>query len=147
MNDYWEGHRGTVEEGVLSAKDSKLPTELTVTIFAKWCDSMGNAKLEINESTLVFEVPDLYYLDLNLKYKCDQDSGKAKFDKKKKTLTVRLPVIGRTEDSQKVVDQHFQEWQEREKERHETLKQLEMSKLEEEAEARFRARKLGKKEN
>ena len=71
MNDYWEGHKGTVEEGALSTKDSKLPNELTVTIYAKWCDSMGNAKLEINESTLLFEVPDLYYLDLNLKYKCD----------------------------------------------------------------------------
>ena len=71
MNDYWEGHKGTVEEGVLSEKDKKLPSELTVTVYAKYCDSMASAKLEINESTMLFEVPDLYYLDLNLKYKCD----------------------------------------------------------------------------
>ena len=71
MADYWEGHRGTVEEGVLTGRDKKLPTELTVTIIAKHCESMKDAKLEINESTLLFEVPDLYYLDLNLKYKCD----------------------------------------------------------------------------
>ena len=104
MDDYWEGHRGTVEEGVLSKKDKKLPSELTVTVYAKYCDSMASAKLEINESTMLFEVPDLYYLDLNLKYKCDQDRGKAKFDKKKKTLTVRMPVVGRTADSQKFID-------------------------------------------
>lgn len=73
MEDYWEGHKGTVEEALLSStkKDKKLPNELTVTVYAKYCDSMKDAKLEINESTLLFEVPDLYYLDLNLKYKCD----------------------------------------------------------------------------
>jgi hypothetical protein len=42
---------------------------------------MKEAKLDINESNLIFEYPDLYYLDLNLKYKCDKEQGKAKFDK------------------------------------------------------------------
>lgn len=56
---------------MLRGGKSKLPNELTVTIFAKHCDSLKEAKLEINESTLVFEVEGLYYLDLNLKYLCD----------------------------------------------------------------------------
>jgi len=77
----------------------KIPTYLTVTIDLKWVESMKKAKLDINESTLMFEYPEIYYLDLNLKYKCDPDQGNAKFDKTKKTLTIKLPVIGLTEDS------------------------------------------------
>ena len=76
-----------------------IPTHLTITLNLKWVESMKAAKLDINETTLVFEYPDVYYLDLNLKYKCDPDSGNAKFDKTKKTLTIKLPVVGLTEDS------------------------------------------------
>lgn len=49
-------------------KKQKLPSELTVTIYAKFIENMKKAKLDVNESTLVFEYPGLYYLDLNLKY-------------------------------------------------------------------------------
>lgn len=69
---------------------------------------MKGANLDINACTLVFEHPGLYYLDLNLKYKCDPDQGNAKFDKSKKTLTIRLPVVGLTEDSQAVLDANYQ---------------------------------------
>lgn len=58
---------------------------------------MKTTKLDINEQTLVFEYPDLYYLDLTLKYKVDPDSGNAKFDKTKKELKITLPVTGMTE--------------------------------------------------
>jgi len=80
--DNWEGHKDTAEEALLQQKP-KTPTELTVTIYAKFIDSMKRAKLDINESTLIFEYPDLYYLDLNLKYRCDSENGSAKFDKKR----------------------------------------------------------------
>ena len=89
---------------------SRVPTELTVTINVKWVDSMKQAKLDINETNLIFEYPEVYYLDVNLKYKVDKDNGNAKFDKKKKTLTIRLPVIGLTEDSQKVMDEHYRKF-------------------------------------
>lgn len=89
---------------------SRVPTELTVTINVKWVDSMKQAKLDINETNLIFEYPEVYYLDVNLKYKVDKDNGNAKFDKKKKTLTIRLPVIGLTEDSQKVMDEHYKKF-------------------------------------
>lgn len=79
-----------------------MPTELTVTINVPHLDSIKNSKLDINETTLVFEHLNLYYLDLNLKYKCDPAKGSAKHDKTRKTLTIRIPVIGLTEDSQKV---------------------------------------------
>lgn len=85
-----------------------MPTHLTVTIDLKWAESMKAAKLDINETTLVFEYPDVYYLDLNLKYRCDPDSGSAKFDKAKKTLTIKLPVVGLTPDSQAIVEQNYQ---------------------------------------
>ena len=62
MMDAWEGHKGTAEEGVLQKKN-QLPVELNVTIFATFADGMKDAKLEINERTLVFEYPNLYYLD------------------------------------------------------------------------------------
>ena len=70
-----------------------------MTIFATFADSIKEAKLDINESTLVFEYPGLYYLDLNLKYIVSPSDGHAKFDKTKKTLNIRLPVIGSTPDS------------------------------------------------
>jgi NACalpha-BTF3-like transcription factor len=89
---------------------ARMPTELTVTIYVKWVDSMKHAKLDINDTTLVFEYPEIYYLDLNLKYKVDKDAGSAKFDKKKKTLTIRCPIIALTEDSQKVMDDHYQKF-------------------------------------
>ena len=69
--DSWEGHQGTLEAAQLERSKSKLPESLTVTIYAKHCESMKSAQLDINESTLVFGVDGLYYLDLNLKYKVD----------------------------------------------------------------------------
>lgn len=88
----------------------KIPTHLTVTMDLKWIDSIKEANLDIDDTTLLFEYPEIYYLDLNLKYKVDKDNGNAKFDKKKKTLTIKLPIIGLTEDSQKVLDSHFQKF-------------------------------------
>lgn len=113
MMDTWEGHKGSAEEGVLQKK-SQLPSELNVTIFATFAEGMKDAKLDINESTLVFEYPGLYYLDLNLKYVVNPSEGNAKFDKQKKTLNIRLPVIGSTADSQKVIDRDYQDYLERE---------------------------------
>ena len=93
MIDNWEGHKGSVEGGDLQ-KAVKLPSELTVTIYCTHAEGMKDAKLDINDSTLVFEYKGLYYLDLNLKYMVNSQAGKAKFDRSKKTLTVRLPVTG-----------------------------------------------------
>ena len=143
--DSWEGHKGTAEEGVLQKK-SQLPTELNITIFATFAEGMKHAKLDINESTLVFEYPELYYLDLNLKYKVSPSDGSAKFDKTKKTLNIKLPVIGSTEDSQKVLDRDYAEYRQKEKERQEYLKRLEISKFEEDARAKASAARLPKKE-
>ena len=130
MMDAWEGSRDTLESSKIHNK-SKLPDSITVTIFAKHCESMKVAKLDINESTLVFEVPDLYYLDLNLKYQVNSEAGSAKFDKTKKTLTIRVPVTGLTEDSQKVLEEHYREYREREQERIKSMEKLQESKLEE----------------
>jgi hypothetical protein len=106
MGDAWGGYM-TPEMEHDKAIRAKIPTSLTVTIDLKWAESMKKANLDINESTLVFEYPELYYLDLNLKYKCDPDAGSAKFDKSKKTLTIKLPVIGLTADSQAVLEANY----------------------------------------
>lgn len=76
-----------------------MPSEIAITIFLKHIESTKDAKLDINESTLLFEYPGLYYLDINLMYKVDSNAGSAKFDKSKKTLLIRVPVVGSTEDS------------------------------------------------
>ena len=109
VGDAWGGYQTAQMEHENTMK-ARIPTHLTVTLFLKWCDSMKGSKLDIDESTLVFEFPELYYLDLNLKYKCDPDQGSAKFDKTKKTLTIKLPVVGLTADSQAVLDQHYQKF-------------------------------------
>lgn len=105
----WQGHADALE-GHSMKQIHVLPTELTVTIYVKFIDSMKLATLDINENTLMFKYPDVYYLDINLCYKVDKAQGSAKFDKSKKTLTVRVPVIGSTEDSQKVLDKHYKDY-------------------------------------
>jgi hypothetical protein len=109
MMEAWGGYTTSKMDHETIMK-SRMPIELTVTIYVKWVDSMKLAKLDINDTTLVFEYPEIYYLDLNLKYKVDKDEGSAKFDKKKKTLTIRLPIIALTEDSQKVMDEHYRKF-------------------------------------
>lgn len=80
---------------------------MNITIYVKFIDSMKDAKLDINDTNLIFEYPELYYLDLNLKYICDKDKGKAKFNNHKKELTIKLPVIGTTEESDKINNKNF----------------------------------------
>ena len=70
---------------------------------------------------------------MNLKYIVDSENGNAKFDKSKKTLTIRLPVTGLTADSQRVAEQHYKEFMDGEKKRQDEYKNLEMSTLEEDA--------------
>ena len=106
MGDSWGGFKTAKMEHEDMLK-AKVPTHLTVTIHLKWADSMKGANLDINETTLLFEYPEIYYLDLNLKYKTDPDQGNAKFDKSTKKLVIRLPIVGLTEDSQKVMDDHY----------------------------------------
>jgi len=103
MSEAWEGTEPLPES-------HKIPTHLTVTINVPHIDSIKEAKLDINETNLLFEYPDLYYLDLNLKYKCNAKQGTAKYDKQKKTLTVRIPVEGLTEDSQKVLEENLKKF-------------------------------------
>jgi dynein assembly factor 2 len=98
VGDAWGGYT-TSQMDHEREKKRMIPTHVTVTIDLKWAESMKGSLLDINESTLVFEYPSIYYLDLNLKYKVDPDAGNAKFDKTKKTLTIKLPIIGLTADS------------------------------------------------
>ena len=127
--DAWEGHQGTLEQAQLEKTKKKLPDSLTVTIYAKFCENMKGAQLDINETSLVFGIEGLYYLDLNLKYIVNKDECNAKFDKDKKTLTIRMPVTGLTSDSQRVAEEHYNEYLEAERKRKEEYDRLEMSTL------------------
>jgi hypothetical protein len=96
LGDHWQGHKDAMEGQGLNQLH-KLPTELTVTIYVKWIESLKAATVDINDTTLMFKYPDVYYLDINLMYKVDKNAGSAKFDKTKKTLTIRVPVVGSTD--------------------------------------------------
>jgi hypothetical protein len=80
VGDAWGGYTTSKMDHESQVK-KKIPTHLTVTIDLRWAESMKKANLDINEETLLFEYPELYYLDLNLKYKVDPDAGNAKYDK------------------------------------------------------------------
>ena len=41
--DSWEGHSGTLEAAQLEQSKKRLPDSLTVTIFAKHCESLKGA--------------------------------------------------------------------------------------------------------
>ena len=69
LQDHWEGH--ATSELLEKKPELKIPSEITVTINVPHVESMKLAKLDINDTALVFEYPNLYYLDLNLKYKVD----------------------------------------------------------------------------
>ena len=141
MGEHWEGHKDS-SEGQNLKKMHKLPTELTVTIYVKWIESLKAATLDINDTTLMFKYPEVYYLDINLMYKVDKLNGSAKFDKSKKTLTIRVPVIGSTDESQKVLDMHYRDFLESQEKSKAGLKNLQMSKMDEEMELR-RLKKKG----
>tara|TARA_B110000285_G_C15120381_1_gene616757 strand:+ start:1191 stop:1517 length:327 start_codon:yes stop_codon:yes gene_type:complete len=87
---------------------ARIPTHITIDINLKWADNMKGSNLDINEGTLIFEIPELYYLDITLKYKVDQDSGSAKFDKTKKFLKIVLPVTGQNELSAAESEKQYQ---------------------------------------
>lgn len=142
IGDTWQGHRDA-SEGADLQKMHKLPSEVTVTIYVKYIDSLKAATLDINDSTLMFKYPDVYYLDINLCYKVDKLNGTAKFDKSKKTLTVRVPVVGSTDDSQKVLEQHFRDFKEKQELAAKNLKNLQTTNVDDEMETR-RLRKKNK---
>lgn len=109
MGDSWGGYT-TSQMDHEKMMRARVPTEITITINLKWADNMKGSNLDINEGTLIFEIPELYYLDIQLKYKVDQDGGSAKFDKTKKELKIVLPVTGLNERSAAEAEIHYQKW-------------------------------------
>jgi len=59
---------------------------------------------------LIFDYPDLYYLDVNLYYRVDKDKGSAKYTKGNNTLVIVVPVVGLTEDSRKVMEANYKKF-------------------------------------
>ena len=103
----------------------KIPTHLTITINVPHLESSKHAKLDINEANLIFEVPDLYYLDTNLYYQVDPAQGSAKFDKAKKAMVIKLPVIGMTEESKKRLEADYKVYQDQLVERQKDIENVE----------------------
>jgi len=109
MGDSWGGYTTSGMDYEKTMK-ARIPTHLTININLKWADNMKGSNLDINEGTLIFEIPELYYLDLQLKYMVDQDAGSAKFDKTKKELKIVLPVTGLNALSAAETDKQYQKF-------------------------------------
>ncbi len=59
-----------------------------------------------------------------MKYVCKSEKGHAKFDKSKKTLTIRVPVEGLTEDSQRAFEDNFRTYTEKTEQRMKELSEV-----------------------
>lgn len=69
-----------------------IPKYIIVKIELPLCNSIQGIDLDINQSSL--KLTGLKYnLYIDLPYGVNEDEGPAKFDKTKKILTVKLPVI------------------------------------------------------
>lgn len=69
-----------------------IPKYIIVKIELPLCNSIQGIDLDINQSSL--KLTGLKYnLYIDLPYGVNEDEGSAKFDKTKKILTVKLPVI------------------------------------------------------
>lgn len=88
-------------------------------------ESAKQAKLDINDANLIFEVPELYYLDTPLYYKVDPAQGSAKFDKSKKAMVIKVPVTGMTEESKKRLEADYKVYQDQLAERQKDLAPVE----------------------
>ncbi|XP_015111732.1 protein kintoun [Diachasma alloeum] len=78
-----------------SKLNSTIPKNLVIIIDLPLLRSSSDATLDVQERllTVTSEKPAKYRLELPLSYRVDPDHGNAKFDPKKRKLTVTLPVI------------------------------------------------------
>ena len=71
----------------------KRPKSLLVEISVPFLKKVAEAKIDISEQKLVFDVKNLYYLEVKLPFPVLSELGTAKFDLKRKALKVNLPVV------------------------------------------------------
>ena len=67
------------------------PRSLVVRIHLEKCSSVSGMILDVTSTTLKLRMPDVYCLDLKLPCAVQDEKGKAKFDKAKRTLEVTVP--------------------------------------------------------
>eukprot|EP00750_Incisomonas_marina_P015170 INCI18103.3.p1 GENE.INCI18103.3~~INCI18103.3.p1 ORF type:complete len:820 (+),score=182.98 INCI18103.3:409-2868(+) len=90
-------HRGTLELGnymtdLTHMPQSTRPKELVVSISLPAISSARSVDLDVSETHLKIKVPKIYALCAELPYPVDDEKGRAKFDKARRTLVVTLPV-------------------------------------------------------
>lgn len=82
-----------------STKKRSLPNSFTVQFKVPRMENISEANnLEINDKKIVLSVQDKYFIDISFEdmkvknYPLKYSEAKAKFDKKKKTLRIQIPV-------------------------------------------------------
>ncbi|KAI9137227.1 pre-RNA processing PIH1/Nop17-domain-containing protein [Paraphysoderma sedebokerense] len=89
-------HRGNLSyQDFLNERErygNERPDELVVRIWLPCVVSASDISLDSSPTAVSIDVPDKYYLHLNLPFKVNDDEGSAKFDKGKACLTIALPV-------------------------------------------------------
>ena len=95
----------------------KRPKELVVKVELTGIKSVRQMTLEVTKTEVILSVEKVYRLETRLPYEVFDQKGKAKFDKKKQTLEITIPVIpppkpepkAFTEPEQEVADEDVQE--------------------------------------
>lgn len=74
-------------------KAYQRPTILKVEMQVPLLDKLADASIDLQPTLLLFSLKDIYYLELKLPYEVEEAKATAKFDRKKKLLTVTLPTL------------------------------------------------------
>lgn len=74
-------------------RTSQHPSHINITIHVPKLDKLADAKIDMSNKLMTFEVSGVYYLEIRLPMEVNEDAGSAKFDRKRKEVKITLPAI------------------------------------------------------
>lgn len=67
--------------------------EINITIHVPRLEKLSEAKIDMKNRLLTFEVNGVYYLEIRMNNDVNEDAAKARFDRKRKEVKITLPII------------------------------------------------------
>lgn len=74
-------------------RKAQHPKDINITIHVPRLDKLSEAKIDMKNRLLTFEVNGAYYLEIRMNNDVDEDAAKAMFDRKRKEVKITLPII------------------------------------------------------
>ena len=74
-------------------RTTQHPKDINITIHVPRLEKLSEAKIDMKNRLLTFEVNGVYYLEVRLNNDVDEDAAKARFDRKRKEVKITLPII------------------------------------------------------